>query len=1067
MELKPLSRAPSLFSFNSIGFGVYGARDRDDDGAYSLTRYLIVLFIPVLPLDAFRVYDADEGGWHFIGKTALPGWQRLWQRGFLAAIALGVISLGVNGYLNNPDRLLDKEVAAVDARADAVQTKAERASVIDEYETLLRESSEASGDDGVGVVSRQALGSSYLRALIAQVPRPLGVDQIDIALQIVARLQVQPEIIRRGKVSNRLHEEVGAWLGDLEASDESGIYAALQLADEARSALIDSTSDTWQQEDTLRLRLAAQLAEEWPQDALRQYVLLAGRGDAGPLSVALIEKLELAPSVWLDLEPTLLAWRDAKVAGIAATSVRTKIEERLSQAAKSVSPDADKLLEAPDAQVLQKELKKYPGDQRMAIALAELQVGSGDAAEALKTLSELGAVGALSREGQRVVADVYSDLGRLEEADAVLQRILSVHMSAYSRVRGRYFAAYERYESELYARANSGGLPALLQKELNAMSQDEAETRFRAWVDQKLEDDNNLTALRIEMRRQSHVVPVSLRLGMVKLNRASAAEGPERKRLLASAERAFLAIQSEADGAPSYHLGLGQVYYRLGKSEKGDKEFDAVVALDDHNWTLAAARTYRNLGARAKATSLATKVYETAPLPGKHEAAIVLALSANTPEKREMWLRKSDPELQYVRMSLLEIEADRLRDEGKYKEADAKLKRIYEVRLKHASTSSTDANNAALAAASRYACTGNLERLKESVRLMEMAMELAPDSGIAVSNAGSIYSHIAQIDVLRRWVSTAELRLHSGAADSLIATLLHGAHEEQVRALLAEHPDMRRSVQRHRQAEVLAPQMRSVYYSQSHIARRLERTDSLEQLVKRLRQNELLGTEAEKTRYEEVLAGADDSQDRDDLTKTLARLLPLTEESPRRTPKTRAAAWILLSEAYLSLSSLEEGTGAAEKSANAARSALSLWPESGAESDLAAALFELGVLQAVERSSAFAAQWKAEKRRFRARIVVRHVLKEGVNEKIAALAAAPAFREYAELRAARIAVDPEGGGLGDFVVGQLLKNRVLLEAGERHFSLPRNRVYQEIVLRLAPYSTAQQEYADLMKARAN
>lgn len=347
MELKPISRPPSLFTFNSIGFGVYGARDRDDDGAYSLTRFIVVLFLPIFPVDAYGVYDADGGGWHFVGKTVLPAWQRFWQRGLLAAIAFAIISGGVLNYLNNPDRLLAKEVAVLEARAVAAQTAEQRAELIADYEKLLATTADASAEDQAGELAQRALGLAYLRALIAEVPQPLDIDHIEAPLRVVARIQAQPRTIRRGEVSNLLHETVATWLQDFQKSEEAGIYAALQLADDARASLVAETPLEWQQEDALRARLAAQLEAEWPQDALRLYVVSAGRGEAGAKSAALLNTLELAPSVWLELEPTLRAWLENKVTGDAASAARAKVDQHLAEAAKSTSPDIDDLLEEP------------------------------------------------------------------------------------------------------------------------------------------------------------------------------------------------------------------------------------------------------------------------------------------------------------------------------------------------------------------------------------------------------------------------------------------------------------------------------------------------------------------------------------------------------------------------------------------------------------------------------------------------------------------------------------------------------------------------------------------------
>ena len=52
-----------------------------------------------------------------------------------------------------------------------------------------------------------------------------------------------------------------------------------------------------------------------------------------------------------------------------------------------------------------------------------------------------------------------------------------------------------------------------------------------------------------------------------KLRRANESSGEARAELLAAAERLFLSIREEAEGVPAYHLGLGQVYHRLGRAD--------------------------------------------------------------------------------------------------------------------------------------------------------------------------------------------------------------------------------------------------------------------------------------------------------------------------------------------------------------------------------------------------------------------------------------------------------------------------------------------------------------------
>jgi tetratricopeptide (TPR) repeat protein len=94
-EMKPISGPPSLQTVNGIGSMAYGARDHDaETGTYVKTLWFTFVFIPLIPLAAYRVADAPGGGWYFIGKVPL-------MRGlFLWPLSLVVIAAGLIGYFS-------------------------------------------------------------------------------------------------------------------------------------------------------------------------------------------------------------------------------------------------------------------------------------------------------------------------------------------------------------------------------------------------------------------------------------------------------------------------------------------------------------------------------------------------------------------------------------------------------------------------------------------------------------------------------------------------------------------------------------------------------------------------------------------------------------------------------------------------------------------------------------------------------------------------------------------------------------------------------------------------------
>src|SRR5262249_33927026 len=132
---------------------------------------------------------------------------------------------------------------------------------------------------------------------------------------------------------------------------------------------------------------------------------------------------------------------------------------------------------------------------------------------------------------------------------------------------------------------------------------------FHEWMSARMAGDPLLKGLRAEYLRHEAAVPASLALGQVKLRRANAASGDERRALLDAAEKVFLSIRTEAEGNPTYHLGLGRVSPRLGRTEEGNAELDRVLARSEPELTLGVAQVYRDLGLYVRAKQIAEGLY--------------------------------------------------------------------------------------------------------------------------------------------------------------------------------------------------------------------------------------------------------------------------------------------------------------------------------------------------------------------------------------------------------------------------------------------------------------------------
>lgn len=92
--LEPLRGAPTMATMNGVGTMVYGRDEQRPDGAYVTTLFLVLIFVPVLPLAAYLVADGGGRSYRFFGKAPLGAftyaWSRLAMLGVLGAVLLGV-----------------------------------------------------------------------------------------------------------------------------------------------------------------------------------------------------------------------------------------------------------------------------------------------------------------------------------------------------------------------------------------------------------------------------------------------------------------------------------------------------------------------------------------------------------------------------------------------------------------------------------------------------------------------------------------------------------------------------------------------------------------------------------------------------------------------------------------------------------------------------------------------------------------------------------------------------------------------------------------------------------------
>jgi tetratricopeptide (TPR) repeat protein len=636
---KPVKRPPSLHTVNGVGLTVYGSRDEAADGTYTTTRYLVVLLIPVLPIDAFRVADAEGGGYYFLGKVPLGPVAKLW-RSLVAVLTIGVIgTFAIRSYTHSPERRFGRQAQAIAEDAGHAMTAEARSSLLQRYEDLLRQY------PSVDPSTMPEIGKSIAALSTAGVPRELATAQFEQARRAIRAFRALPGPLQRAAAS-AMGRHIERWAASLTRGPEPALRAAVQLLEEGL-VVADSAQRPALEHKRAELiaELAQQIAADWPLDAVRLYVSAGAREQTLRAAGKLLEGLRVDHAVWNELAPTVERWQHhTKQLGLNGMEpLAQRLAGRVAQArTRMANQTRRKLLESGSAEALSRALGREPGDQELAIALARRQRSAGDARAALTTLQALGPDATLTGATLQEKANVLGSLGQFDESERLLQHLLDYRVPDLERARRAYHEAVIREREKLLARARQH-IPGDLEVKLEGASEAEQGDIVSRWLSQKVDQVASLKPLRDRYMALTAVVPAALMLGRFKLRRAQASGGHTRQMLLDQAERAFLSIQSEAQGTAAYHLNLGQVYYRLGKKEKGKQELETLLKQNDPALKLAVARAFRELGLSTRARALAKEVHRAADEQAvRSEAAHLLALLATTTEDRRRWLRQAN-----------------------------------------------------------------------------------------------------------------------------------------------------------------------------------------------------------------------------------------------------------------------------------------------------------------------------------------------------------------------------------------------------------------------------------------
>lgn len=928
---RPLAdgQLPTLWSWNGVGLAFRGRRDQWPDGSYVTTHCFTAVYVPLVPLRAYRVQDAEDG-YTVLAREQLSSFAKIARLAVAGLIVAAIAGFAIHDRLNDPERL---------ARIrwdDALEVASGK-----DPEAGLSAVDRALASDDITRVSSarvERAGAEVVRLSASYVAKPFTRDSVDQASRVVRRYQALPSNAQGGAARVAILAALDGWIAELGATIENAdarlalLHHAASVADRARAGEIAKKITTD------RLALANARVVEWPLDAL---ATLAGATDPATieLTTKIVTRLVESPSLLLDAGSDLDTWFKHTT----DEPLRAKVvaQQAAAEAGRSQAEAEDVTAKQLGAMQIER-----PWDQHVAIALARDDASKGNLTGATARLAKLGAPGLIVRDARLLLGQLAMAEGRLEEADRMLASLLGSRLRAFETASAALRDATAKVEQRLRSQLDTD-LPADLASKLESAGEVEQRGILLEWFNAALDADPAVKVARDAHTALGDVVPVVIAAGSVKLRRAQALSGGARDAMLGEAERAFLAVRAEAEGQPEFHLSLGEIYARLGKTKESEAEFAALLAKQDPDLTLEVANVYREIGSIERATQVAKQLYDTASSPIKERAAKLLGLfSARDEDESEAWYRKADSSDPFVRVGLLEIEAQRLRRQGKHAECAAKFAEVAKAYVAAASASdSAGYNNAAGAHGQRFACTGDVSALRDAAAMYEKAYRAEPDDPVVVGNlAKSLEAH-AKVRVVAKRVDVRVLRLALGDANDIIEALLVSAERDAVLAELGADPGYRRSAELIAQFEILAPNNTAPYdmaFNQAY-----DRRDEVAAaaVVDRARRANALDLSDAAQGRAKWRSGASDAMLVETILADVARFDAALAQ-PRVTGKTRGAAYYLLARAIRWAAVVKPEPALLARVREAGDESLKLWPALEPTTTIMSALIDEAALAA-------------------------------------------------------------------------------------------------------------------------
>ncbi len=752
-EMQPISSPPSLFGIYGIGTSIAGNRDADEaTGTYVKTHCLTLLFIPLIAIGAYRVADAQTGGWYFIGKVALSKFAKFWNIGFLVAILALAGGVGWHQYTHTPTYLATAKLA--DADALAAEGKAGQAATM--YLEVARGK------------ALQSQAKTKFNGLFTTPPTD-GAEATELY-----------------RVAMSLHREQSSLIPDL--FNRGMAYANERLATDPKAALGV-------------LEIIAPLATK-PDEILS-------------LRLQLLEKLQVADPSDLDVASKLAVVYEAK--------------------------------------------GKLDLCEKLLVPL-EAKLGTRDAAATL--------------------GRIYSRKGDYDKAINLLQPYVDVKLPALraadTRIKMAYAAVNERLKSDF----EKNQVPGFDYNAYDAASKEVQGAMIDTVFSKMLKEDAGVRDAQNESADTAGVVSAAFDLGMARLQRSQKLADPEaRKKDLEEAEKTLLSIKTFAGQDDDYKLTLGQVYYWLGKSVEGKKEFEELLAVRNRSpeILMTVGMVLREVGVVSEARKMLEEAYNSASVPEKKfNAARMRSVMSLDNDDQILWLTKSGPNDLETQASLAYARAVKAMLEGRDGEAVTQYQQSISIYERLPVTTST-LNNAALSHMNVARLTSDKVEFAKGVDKLERAIALKPTDSILIGNT----SHTLLDGAIRDVVGTAvdfKLLKRGGSWDILSYLIGDVAGRQKFIAAIQQHPSFVKSKTYDEKLLILSPKRHDGYSNLQQIYNFTRDVDGMKALAAKLESIDL-DLVQEMQNYRDVISGKKDEKWIEDLKMGLPRAKTIVDSA--------------------------------------------------------------------------------------------------------------------------------------------------------------------------------------------